>query len=275
MKKKAQRRKRIGILGCGTIGTETAVAIVTVFQDYAELVAVCYTNTEAVDKLNAQLHRPVPSVSLDALCRKSDLVIEAASAAAVGQLIALAIDAGCDLLIMSVGGVLDREEDLIRLAKAGRHIYIPSGAVGGIDVLKAAMMSDVQDVQITTRKPVEGLRGAPYIEEKNICLEDIREETVIFEGKAREAIQAFPKNVNVAAAISLAGIGPDRTRVRIVVCPDRQVNAHEITIRGRFGSFHCLAENDPSPTNPKTSYLAALSCMATLKKVLEGMEIGT
>ena len=120
-----------------------------------------------------------------------------------------------------------------------------------------------------------GLVGAPHVEALGIKLETIEKETLLFEGTASEAVKAFPANVNVAATISLAGIGFERTKVRVIADPTLSRNVHEITVEGEFGKLSTRVENLPSPENPKTSYLAALSAISTLKKILSPVQIGT
>jgi aspartate dehydrogenase len=128
-------------------------------------------------------------------------------------------------------------------------------------------MGRVDSVTLTTRKPPKGLVGAPYVVEQGIDLDSLREETVVFEGSAREACQGFPANVNVSAALSLAGIGPDRTRVRILAVPGGTVNQHRIEVRGEFGRLAVEIENVPSPANPRTGLLAIFSSIASLAEI--------
>ena len=152
---------------------------------------------------------------------------------------------------------------------------MPSGAICGLDGVKSAMMGRVDRVTLITRKPPHGFQGAPYILEHNIDLNSIHEETILFQGSAKEAIRGFPQNVNVAIALSFAGIGPEKTRVRIVCSPQYKANSHEIEVEGEFGKLIAKTENVPAPQNPKTSYLAVLSTIATLKGILDYPKIGT
>jgi len=145
----------------------------------------------------------------------------------------------------------------------------------GLDGVKAARLGAITEVTLTTRKPPAGLKGAPYIEEKGIDLDAIKDEELIFEGAAGEAIKAFPKNVNVSATLSLAGIGAEKTKVRIICSPKYVRNSHEIELKGEAGTFFIRAENVPSPDNPKTSYLAVLSALATLKGIASAVRVGT
>jgi aspartate dehydrogenase len=176
---------------------------------------------------------------------------------------------------MSVGGILGKE-NLFRLARQKNcHLYLPSGALAGLDGVKSAAAGSIDSVTLTTRKPPAGLRGAPYLVREDIDLDSLTEEKVVFEGTAEEAVQGFPRNINVAAALSLAGIGAAKTRVRIVADPKISRNVHEVEVKGEFGRLVSRTENLPSPSNPKTSFLAILSAMATLKAIVSPVRIGT
>ena len=153
-------------------------------------------------------------------------------------------------------------------------LYLPSGAIAGLDGLQAVSLANIKKVVLTTRKPPRGLEGAPYIVRKGINLKKIRKETVIFSGSAAHAIRNFPKNVNVSALLSIAGIGADKTCVRVLCSPRYKGNSHEIHIESRAGSLDILCKNVAFINNPKTSYLAALSAMAVLKNMFRSIKIG-
>jgi len=181
-------------------------------------------------------------------------------------------------MVLSVGALADEELRTALFGLAKQHnckLYFPSGAVVGIDGLNSASAAGISSVTLTTRKPPSGLMGAPYVVEHGIELDKLVKETVLFEGTASEAVKAFPANVNVAATISLAGIGFEQTRVRVIADPSLSRNVHEITVEGEFGKFSTRVENLPSPENPKTSYLAALSAVSTLKKIMNPVQVGT
>lgn len=217
-------------------------------------------------------------MKIEELLHSVDLVIESASQNAVRLFVPRALEAGCDVMILSVGALADEElrKNLFRLAQQNNcKLYFPSGAVVGIDGINSASAAEISSVTLTTRKPPSGLAGAPYVVCKGIELEKIEKETLLFEGSASEAVKAFPANVNVAATISLAGIGFERTKVRVIADPALSRNVHEITVEGEFGKFFTRVENLPSPENPKTSYLAALSAISTLKKIMNPVKIGT
>jgi aspartate dehydrogenase len=147
--------------------------------------------------------------------------------------------------------------------------------VAGIDGLKSGAVGGIHLVELTTRKPPSGFEGNEYVKEKGIDLPSIEKEKTLFTGSAKEAVKFFPENVNVAASLSLAGIGPEATRVKIVADPSAAENVHEIKVRGEFGRLFVRVENVPSIANPKTSYLAALSAIATLKSISYPIRVGT
>jgi aspartate dehydrogenase len=217
-------------------------------------------------------------MKIEKILHSVDIIIESASQNAVRFIVPRALEAGCDVMILSVGALADEElrNKLFRLAKQNNcKLYFPSGAVVGIDGINSASAAEISSVTLTTRKPPSGLAGAPYIACKGIELDKIEKETLLFEGSASEAVKAFPANVNVAATISLAGVGFEQTKVRVIADPALSKNVHEITVEGKFGKFFTRVENLPSPENPKTSYLAALSAISTLKKILNPVKVGT
>jgi aspartate dehydrogenase len=157
----------------------------------------------------------------------------------------------------------------------GKRLYVPSGAIAGLDAIKGAMLGRVFKVTLTTRKSPRALEGAPYVVKKGIDLGALKEPTTIFSGSAEEAVPAFPANINVAAALSLAGIGADKTLVRIIADPACDKNIHEIEVEGDFGRLVTRMENVPSPHNPKTSYMAALSAIGLLQRITASLVVGT
>lgn len=268
-------KKRIGLVGCGTIGIGVALALVQKLSSFAELVAVCEIDGERKKVFDQIVGFNVPNVSLLECVEQSDLVVEAASAQVVPHLLKQASLLKRDILVMSVGGVFYEEGLLEDVQGKGIRVYIPSGAIGGIDLIKSAGMGKIYSVQLKTSKPIEAFRGAPYLEQAKIDLDSILGEKIVFEGKASEAIKAFPQNVNVAATLSLAGIGLEKTRVTLITSRSFKKNVHEISIEGEFGKAKFMIENEPSVKNPKTSALAAFSAVATLEKILHGVEVGT
>jgi aspartate dehydrogenase len=266
---------KIGVIGCGVIGGEICKAV-DAGQVEAELVGIGDIDLRKAQALVRSLRRAVPVLPQTDLIQAADLVVEAASKAVAPGIIREALSRAKDVLVMSVGGLLECVEEVVALAKrSGRRIYVPTGAIAGLDAVKGAMAARVSKVTLTTRKPPQGLEGAPYVVEHGIDLAGFTEPTVIFTGSARTAIAGFPANVNVAAALSLAGLGADRTAVRILAEPGSTRNIHEIEAEGDFGKLFVRTENVPSPTNPKTSYLAALSAIALLRRITAPLVVGT
>jgi aspartate dehydrogenase len=268
---------KIGVIGCGAIGAQICRAIDSGSIN-AKLSAIYDRSVQHCERVLESLdNKPIIS-SPDDLVSKSDIVVECASQAAVREHGLRVLESGKDLMVMSVGALMDKKllEDLLRAARKNDcKIYIPSGAIAGIDGLRSAKAASIDRVEISTTKNPKGLEGAPFIIENNIDLYSFHERRLIFEGNAKEAVRAFPANVNVAASLSLAGIGSEDTRVKVFVDPEASRNIHEITVEGDFGNFTCRIENVPSPGNPRTSLLAALSAIATLKKITEPLQIGT
>lgn len=266
---------RVGIIGCGTIGTEIARACKGRLRRRVTLAGVTDVDENRLRALGKSVGIKIKPFKMEELIRASDLVVEAASANISAGILKRCIALKKSCLIMSVGGMLGHEKLLKDAEAGGIRVYIPSGAIGGIDALKAAYVGSIDSVTLTTMKPPKGLEGAPYIKANNIDLSAIKNRTVIFEGSAEEAVSGFPQNVNVSAVLSIAGIGAKRTRVRIVTSPDYTVNIHEIEINGSSGKIAVRTENVPSAANPKTSALAIFSAIAALEGATSSVRIGT
>jgi aspartate dehydrogenase len=152
---------------------------------------------------------------------------------------------------------------------------VPSGGIGGLDALKAACVAGVDEVTIAVTKPPAAWKGIPYVERLGIDLDGLRAARVLFEGPARDGVPHFPANVNIAAVLSMAGIGFDRTRLKVVADPALKYNTHYINVRGKTGSFSIKLENVPAPDNPKTAWLACYSALAALKAAKSPVRYGT
>jgi aspartate dehydrogenase len=264
--------KPIGIVGCGTIAKALLEAVVA--GKLPARIAGVTSRTETRARAFLAGFSPAPEyMSLVRLIERSELIIEAAGTAVVPSLAASVFAAGKDLMVISVGALLDHPEVLETARGTGRRLYCPSGAIAGLDGIKSASVGHITHVTHTTRKPPLGLDGAPYLVERGISLAGLQEEKEIFSGSAREACRGFPANVNVTAAVSLAGIGPDKTTVRIVAVPGLARNCHDIEVEGEFGRLHVHIENVPSE-NPKTGKLTALSIIRAVQDVLDPVRIG-
>lgn len=266
---------RLGIIGCGTIGGEIARSCLTRLKDKVELSALCDADRKKCELLKNSLKTKAAILPVDRLVKKCDFVVEAASASVSAGVLEKCIRAGKDCLVMSTGGLLARPALLAKAGKKMVRVFVPSGAVCGIDGLKAAGVGGIEMVTLTTRKPPKGLAGAPYVVSRKIDLGAIAADTVIFEGSAEDAVEGFPQNVNVAAVLSLAGIGAKKTVVRIVATPGSAANIHEVEIACKSGRITTRSENVPSKANPKTSALAIYSAIATLESAVSSVRIGT
>lgn len=264
--------KSIGIVGCGAIGK----ALVRAVEEgkLAVRIAGMTSRTEkSAREFLAQFKNPPAYLSLDDLVAASDLLVEAAGGHVVEELAKKAFAAGKDLMVISVGALLEHPEVMAESRRTGCHLYVPSGAIAGLDGIKSACVGRIDHVTHTTRKPPLGLEGAPYLVERGISLVGLTEEREVFAGNAREACRGFPANVNVTGAVSLAGIGPDKTQVRILAVPGLPRNCHDIDIEGEFGKLHVHIENIPSE-NPKTGKLTALSIVRAVQDVVDPVRIG-
>jgi aspartate dehydrogenase len=266
---------KIALIGCGSIGTIIAQAITENRID-VELKYVYDIDTKKALEFAKKFHTEYKDFD-EILKEDLDLILEAASQDAVRTLIPKALKAKKNVMIMSTGALVDEKllEGIKEIAdKNNLKVYLPSGAIVGLDGIKSAS-NEIDSVTLKTTKPPKSLEGAPFFEKYHVSLNEIKRQTIVYEGPAEEAVKLFPSNVNVAASLSLAGIGPKRTKVQIIVDPNIKSNIHEIIAEGKFGVLKTRTENIPSPSNPKTSYLAALSAIATLKKITESIQIGT
>ena len=269
---------KIGIVGSGAIGSSLAKVMVRDFSKQTELVALYDIDILKAKSLSKAVckNKDLSVNNLDQLINKSELVIECASARSSWSIAQNVLKNSRNIIIMSVGGVASYLEELSNLAKKyNACVYIPSGAISGIDALKAAKQEKINKVTLITRKNPLSFGGVEYIKKQGIKLDRIKEDKVLFEGSAKEAIKYFPQNINVASVLSLAGIGQERTQVKIIASPKTKKNIHEIQIVSSAGSIFTRTENVLHPKNPKTSYLAVLSAIATLKQILEPIKIGT
>ena len=274
---------KVGLIGCGSMGSELARAVKRGDAGSAEIVGIFDEYAPGRNALAKELGEgsgpsPVEADTVADLVALPglDLVVECASQVAVVAHAETALNAGKSMLVMSSGALTSPE--FMRTvseaaSKSGASIYVPSGAVGGIDTLRAAK-SLLESVTIVSTKPPVALSGAPgFADWEDV---EISEPTVIFEGTAAEAVGLFPANVNVAATVSLAGVGPDATKVKVVADPDSPGNVHEINAVSRAGKFSFRFENVPHDTNPKTSFLAVLAAIETLRSICDpGLRIGT
>ncbi|MDO9059159.1 MAG: aspartate dehydrogenase [Bradyrhizobium sp.] len=264
---------RIAVVGLGAIGTRVVEALDRGIDGLA-LTAVSVQNPEKHRSRLAGLTRPPAVLPIEVLVEVADIVIECAPGRLVRSIVVPFVTSGKTAVVLSVGALLDHE-DLVELARQnGGQIVVPTGALIGLDAVTAAAVGSIRSVRMVTRKPPGGLAGAPYIVANNISIEGLAEPLKIFDGTAREAARGFPANVNVAAALSLAGIGPDRTTIEIWADPTVTRNVHRIDVESDSARFSMSIENIPSE-NPKTGLITSLSVIACLRKLRAPLRVGT
>lgn len=263
--------KKIGLLGCGAIGTQIALAVDS-GKIPAKLTHIYDMSRSSSERLLSILHNKPEIVANSHLLSSNpvDIIVEAASQDAVRDISLSVLQNRRDLMIMSAGALLD-ESIFDVLSEACRdfkkRIYLPSGAITGLDAIKS-VQDELESLHITTTKHPNSLKGKIHT--------SIQNPTTLFEGSARDAVKIFPANINVAALLSLAGLGSDKTTVKIIADPNTDKNTHQIEARGRFGKMTFSIENNPDNENPKTSRLAILSAIEMLRRYCsDEIHVGT
>jgi aspartate dehydrogenase len=271
--KRARGDLRVAVAGLGPIGKRVAQALDRGI-DGLVLAAVSAQSPGKHRGWLDELTTPPAILPIDALCDVADIVIECAPSSLLHAIVAPFVASGKTAVVLSAGALLDHD-DLVTVARQnGGQIVVPTGALIGLDAVTAAAVGTIHSVRMVTRKPVRGLAGAPYIVEHNIDIERITEPLKIFDGTARQAAKGFPANLNVAVALSLAGIGPDRTQLQIWADPALTRNVHRIEVESDSARFSMSIENIPSE-NPKTGLITALSVIAWLRKQRAPLRVGT
>ncbi|NWF54831.1 MAG: aspartate dehydrogenase [Syntrophaceae bacterium] len=273
-KELADRTLPVGLIGLGSMGSFVAREIMKGEIPGIRLIAAADIRPPSSDLLEELQSHSIPLVqSFEGLGNYPlRLVIECANQKVVAECADFFLSQGVDLLIMSVGALVQGNlfpRLAARAEEKGCRIFLPSGAIGAVDALQAAKLRGLDEVILTTRKNPRSLGKI-----EGVSLEGLKEAKVVYDGPASEAVVKFPQNVNVAATLSLAGLGPEKTRVRVVADPGVDQNIHEIHARGAFGSFEIRLANWPNPDNPKTSLLSCLSVVSLLKRIQGSVQIG-
>jgi aspartate dehydrogenase len=278
-------KKNISIIGCGAIGSEVALSVDRMMIGNVIISSFLDIKLENAEILKSKLSNNNPIVfnnfsdyiKSDTL-KDVDLVVEAASQNALTSYLNPIILLKKDILVMSVGAFANPDffsEVIKNVEKNDINLYVPSGAIAGIDAIKSVRNS-ISYVTLTTTKNPDSLKDSPFFKKTNLTLDSIKKRTLIFEGSAIEAVQNFPANVNVAALLGLASIGVEKTKVNVIADPSLRINKHEIKVIGKFGELIVRVKNVPSATNPKTSYLAILSVIELLRSITtKGIKYGT
>ncbi|WFA08123.1 aspartate dehydrogenase [Tissierella sp. Yu-01] len=266
------QKKRISLIGCGTLGK----IFLEVFEKHInkeyEIDGILIRTTEHIREF-AKDHNYFLYDSIESLLeRKPDYVVEFASANAVRKYGKQILGAGVSLVVVSVGALADEElyNMLKREAKVSNaKLYIPSGAIGGFDLMRTIALGQDAKVKITNLKAPASLKGAPYLKGRTLSLES---EEIIFKGNAKEAIQGFPKNVNVAVAASLAVSNMEDAEVEIHSVPGQPSNTHRIEAENSFAKTKIEISSIPDPVNPKSSVITAWSVVALLKNLIDPIQ---
>lgn len=265
--------KTVAIGGLGAIGLPLARALDAGVEGLT-LIAVAARDHAKAEAGLAHFRTRPRIVALDALA-EADIVVEAAPAALFDQIAGPAIEAGRIFVPASAGALLPRPHLIDRARVTGARIIVPTGALLGLDAVRAAAEGSVESVTMVTRKPPAGLAGAPYLERNGIDVRDLTAPLRVFQGNAFDAAEGFPANVNVAAALALAGIGPTRTRVEIWADPSVTRNTHTIQVEAEAARFSMTIENVPSEANPRTGKLTALSVLTCLRCLVSTLKVGS
>jgi aspartate dehydrogenase len=264
-------RRKLAIAGLGSVGFSVAKAIDEGLPGW-QLVAVSANDRTAAAQRIKTLRNAVPVVPLEQLVEMADCVVECLPSSLFRSACLPFLEAGKSVVCLSVGALLEND-DLIELARTtGGQMFVPSGGIAGLDAVLAAAEGKIESVTVITRRPIGGLAGAPAL--AGIDFANQTSPIRVFQGTAREAIKGFPANTNVVAAVSFAGIGPDRTRLEIWADPGVERNIHEVVLRADSTTLRLSIENVPSE-NPKTARIAALSVIACLRKMSSNLRIGT
>ncbi|MDA0797083.1 MAG: aspartate dehydrogenase [Chloroflexi bacterium] len=264
---------RIGIVGCGAIG-KAILKAADAGQINVEVAGVSARTEAPAREFLASLQHDWPLLSQTDLIAASDLIIEAAGGHVVPELAAAVFDAGKDLMLISIGALVAHPEIMARSRETGCRLLMPSGAIIGLDGIKSASVGEIDHVTMVSRKGPAALDGAPHIVNNNIDLWALTEETEVFSGSATDACAGFPANLNISAAVSFAGIGPDRTILKVIAVPGLTRNCHDIEVEGEFGLMRLHLENIPSE-NPKTGKLTAMSIIRTVQQAVDPVHLGT
>lgn len=265
---------RIGIGGLGAIGGVVADRL-DAGIDGLRLVAVAARRHDKANYRMAAFDDAPPIVGLSELADVADVIVECAPAAVFAEIAEAAIEKGRIFVPASVGALLNRLDLIDRAAETGARIIVPTGALLGLDAVRAAAEGEIRSVRMVTRKPPEGLAGAPHLVENDISVDGLTEPLKVFEGSAREGAKGFPANVNVAAALGLAGIGPDRTEIEIWADPGVDRNIHRIEVDADSTRFSMTIEGVPSADNPRTGRLTPLSVITTLRGLVAPLKVGS
>ncbi len=271
-----KKKLKVGIIGCGAIGTSLARIIEGQLSEKFSVVAVCDVFPKKAEALLNICRRAKVLADVRRLIDVSDFVIEASSASVSYRFARQSLSAGKSILVMSIGGILGREKGLFAISRrTGARFLLPSGAVCGLDGIRALSAVGISSLTLNTSKPPEALAGAAFFKTHKVDLGGIKKKTLIFSGYAAQAVRFFPQNINVVALLQLAAGPRVKVKVQIWADPALRRNVHEIDVESKAARLKISCENTASPDNPKTSYLAILSAAASLAGFSDAVRIGS
>ncbi len=266
---------RLGIAGLGAIGMKVARAVDRGDIPGFRLTAVSANDKDRAKARIADFQTPPEVTGLAGLSERADVVVDCAPASVFAEVAGPAIARGRCLMPLSVGALLEHMDLVDQATQTGARIIVPSGAMLGLDTVRAMAVGTIHRVVLQTRKPPAGLADAPHLVKNNIEIENLTEAKRVFKGTAGEAAKAFPANVNVAAALALAGIGPERTEVEVWADPAIDRNRQSVTIESDTGEAVMTINNIPSEENPRTGKIVANSVIAALQRMTAPLVAGT
>lgn len=265
---------RIGIVGCGAIGSSVATFVDKRLSKRMRLIGIYDVDKKKIESVLKEIRQKPRFFEWDEVVRNSDLIVEAANIETAKKLIFEGIKNKKDLVILSVGVFVKYPRIFKLIKKSQSNLYIPSGAICGVDGLNSLNLAHIKKLELTTSKPPRSLKGVPYLVEKKIDVLKIKKERIVFSGGITEAIKYFPQNINIAASIFLASRFKD-IKVVIKVAPNLKRNTHRIVVKAQEADMTVEVGNMPSLRNPKTSYLAILSTQALLEKIVSKIKVGS
>ena len=266
--------RTVAVAGLGPVGFKVAAALDRGI-DGLVLAAVSAADRDRAAGRVERFQRPPPVLPADALAEAADVVVECLPPAVFFQVARPAISRGRVLVVASAGALIATDGLAADAAQTGARIIVPSGAIAGLDGLRAASEAGLEEVRLTTRKPPRSFGAEVTVGGRNVATQGIAEPLLLFSGSAREAIRRFPVNVNVAAAVSLAGLGPDRTEVEVWADPAARRNEHRLDILSSASEFTATSVNLPDPDNPKTSAITGHAMVAALRRLVAPLVVGT
>lgn len=273
------KKKRVGLIGAGTIGGFVLDNVMDGKIDNVEIVVVCGRSEKSKGRDKVASYGIPWITNMEELFNWDlDAVVEVASQETLEEIGEKVLRAGIDLIPLSLGAFVDGDllERLINAAKEGGSVlHVPSGGIGSLDALQAAVIAGVDKVTMTTRKHPVAWKNIPHVDAMNLDLDNMKEPYLLYEGPARDCVKIFPQNINIAAALSMSGIGFEKTIIKIFADPGVEYNTHEIFVEGKAGRYRITFENVPVPSNPKTTYQACLSILAALQKLRNPFHMGT